>query len=87
MKFLSNSVIVGIFSTGAAFCAGFLFLLENCQKFPVLVKKTKSLFLVFDENVTPDLNEGGKVTLNGIRVGRVKHFFLGENHEQRPCAV
>ena len=72
MKFLSNSVIVGIFSTGAAFL--FLVFLFLLVKFPVLVKKTKSLFLVFDENVF-GLNEGGKVALNGIRVGRVKRFF------------
>ena len=84
MKFLSNSVIVGIFSTGAAFLFfGFLIFTGEISRFG---EKNEKFVLVFDENVF-GLNEGGKVTLNGIRVGRVKRFFLGENLEQGPVPV
>ena len=84
MKFFSNSVLVGIFSTGAVLLfLGFLIFTGEISRFG---EKNEKFVLVFDENVF-GLNEGGKVTLNGIRVGRVKRFFLGENLEQGPVPV
>ena len=33
------------------------------------------------------LYEGGKVTLNGVRIGRVERFFLGDAVEDGPVPV
>ena len=33
------------------------------------------------------LYEGGKVTLNGVRIGRVERFFLGDAIENAPVPV
>jgi len=42
--------------------------------------------MVFHENVY-GLHEGGKVTLNGVRIGRVERFFLGDATEDGPVPV
>ena len=42
--------------------------------------------LVFHENMY-GLYEGGKVTLNGVRIGRVERFFLGDALEDAPVPV
>ena len=42
--------------------------------------------LVFHENVY-GLHEGGKVTLNGVRIGRVERFFIGDAIEKGPVPV
>jgi len=42
--------------------------------------------LVFHENVY-GLHEGGKVTLNGVRIGRVERFFIGDAIEDGPVPV
>lgn len=42
--------------------------------------------MVFHENVY-GLHEGGKVTLNGVRIGRVERFFLGDAREDGPVPV
>lgn len=42
--------------------------------------------LVFHENMY-GLYEGGKVTLNGVRIGRVERFFLGDAIEDAPVPV
>ena len=42
--------------------------------------------LVFHENVY-GLHEGGKVTLNGVRIGRVERFFIGDALEKGPVPV
>jgi len=42
--------------------------------------------MVFHENVY-GLHEGGKVTLNGVRIGRVERFFIGDALEKGPVPV
>ena len=69
VKSSSNNVLVGLFCTGAlvlllgfgVFTGGFSSLRDENERF----------VLVFHENVY-GLHEGGKVTLNGVRVGRVE---------------
>ena len=77
-----NRLLVGIFCLGAlvillgfAFYRKFFFLRENNERF----------VLVFNENVY-GLHEGSKVTFNGVRIGRVERFFLGDQLKEGPCS-
>jgi paraquat-inducible protein B len=84
MKNLANSALVGVFTIGgfvillgfAIFSGGFSQWRESNEKF----------VLVFNENVF-GLHEGGKVTFNGVRIGRVERFFLGDAYELSPVPV
>ena len=84
MKNRSNHALVGIFSVGAlvlllgfaVFTGGFSSLRDENERF----------VLVFHENVY-GLHEGGKVTLNGVRIGRVERFFIGDAIEDGPVPV
>ena len=84
MKNRSNQALVGIFSLGAiillirfgVFTGGFSSLRDENERF----------VLVFHENVY-GLHEGGKVTLNGVRIGRVERFFIGDALEKGPVPV
>ena len=75
---------MGIFSLGAiilligfgVFTGGFSSLRDENERF----------VLVFHENVY-GLHEGGKVTLNGVRIGRVERFFIGDALEKGPVPV
>jgi paraquat-inducible protein B len=76
--------LVGIFSLGAlvlllgftVFTGGFSSLRDENERF----------VLVFHENVY-GLHEGGKVTLNGVRIGRVERFFIGDAIKDGPVPV
>ncbi len=84
MKTISNSLLVGFFSVGAFLVfLGFLVFTGNLSRWG---ESNERFVLVFDENVF-GLNEGGKVTLNGVRIGRVERFFLGDDLEQGPVPV
>ena len=84
MKHLTNSILVGAFFIGSVLLfVGFLLFTGEISRWG---EKNERFILVFDENVF-GLNEGGKVTLNGIRVGRVERFFLGEDLELGPVPV
>lgn len=84
MKHLTNSILVGAFFIGSVLLFfGFLLFTGEISRWG---EKNERFILVFDENVF-GLNEGGKVTLNGIRVGRVERFFLGEDLELGPVPV
>ena len=84
MKSFSNSVLVGVFSLGAVVLfLGFLIFTGEISRWG---ENNEKFVLVFDENVF-GLNEGGKVTLNGIRVGRVERFFIGDDLELGPVPV
>ncbi|MBT5716594.1 MAG: MCE family protein [Opitutae bacterium] len=84
MKNRSNHALVGIFSLGAivlllgfaVFTGGFSSLRDENERF----------VLVFHENVY-GLHEGGKVTLNGVRIGRVERFFIGDALDKGPVPV
>ena len=84
MKNKSNHALVGIFSLGAlvlllgftVFTGGFSSLRDENERF----------VMVFHENVY-GLHEGGKVTLNGVRIGRVERFFIGDALEKGPVPV
>ena len=84
MKNRSNHALVGIFSLGAlvlllgftVFTGGFSSLRDENERF----------VLVFHENVY-GLHEGGKVTLNGVRIGRVERFFIGDAIKDGPVPV
>jgi len=84
VKNRSNQALVGIFSLGAiilligfgVFTGGFSSLRDENERF----------VLVFHENVY-GLHEGGKVTLNGVRIGRVERFFIGDALEKGPVPV
>jgi paraquat-inducible protein B len=84
VKNKSNHALVGIFSLGAivlllgftVFTGGFSSLRDENERF----------VLVFHENVY-GLHEGGKVTLNGVRIGRVERFFIGDAIEKGPVPV
>ncbi len=84
MKNRSNHALVGIFSLGAlvlllgftVFTGGFSSLRDENERF----------VMVFHENVY-GLHEGGKVTLNGVRIGRVERFFIGDALEKGPVPV
>ena len=84
MKKNSNRFLVGAFTVGAiivlvsftVFTGGFSSLRNQNERF----------VLVFHENMY-GLYEGGKVTLNGVRIGRVERFFLGDAIEDAPVPV
>jgi len=84
VKNRSNHALVGIFSLGAlvvllgftVFTGGFSSLRDENERF----------VMVFHENVY-GLHEGGKVTLNGVRIGRVERFFIGDALEKGPVPV
>ena len=84
VKNRSNHVLVGIFSLGAlvlflgfaVFTGGFSSLRDENERF----------VMVFHENVY-GLHEGGKVTLNGVRIGRVERFFIGDALDKGPVPV
>ena len=80
----TNRLLVGFFSLGAVslliafgfFTGSFSFLRQDNERF----------VLVFHENVY-GLHEGSKVTLNGVRIGRVERFFIGEARQNGPVPV
>ena len=84
MKSKGNKALVGLFCVGAiilligfgVFTGGFSSLRNENERF----------VLVFHENVY-GLHEGGKVTLNGVKIGRVERFFLGDASENEPVPV
>ena len=84
MKSKGNKALVGLFCVGAiilligfgVFTGGFSSLRNENERF----------VLVFHENVY-GLHEGGKVTLNGVKIGRVERFFLGDASEDEPVPV
>jgi paraquat-inducible protein B len=84
LKTKGNNALVGIFCLGALvliigfsiFTGGFSYLRGENERF----------VMVFHENVY-GLHEGGKVTLNGVRIGRVERFFLGDATEEGPVPV
>ena len=84
MKTKGNNALVGVFCLGALvlilgfsiFTGGFSYLRGENEQF----------VMVFHENVY-GLHEGGKVTLNGVRIGRVERFFLGDATEEGPVPV
>ena len=75
---------MGLFSLGAVllllafgfFTGSFSFLRQDNERF----------VLVFHENVY-GLHEGSKVTLNGVRIGRVERFFIGDAKHDGPVPV
>lgn len=54
--------------------------------FSSLRDENERFVLIFHENVY-GLHEGGKVTLNGVRIGRVERFFIGDALEKGPVPV
>jgi len=84
VKNRSNHALVGIFSLGAivlllafaVFTGGFSSLRDENERF----------VMVFHENVY-GLHEGGKVALNGVRIGRVERFFIGDALDKGPVPV
>ena len=54
--------------------------------FSAIGNKNERFVLVFHENMY-GLYEGGKVTLNGVRIGRVERFFLGDAVDDAPVPV
>lgn len=54
--------------------------------FSSLRDENERFVLVFHENVY-GLHEGGKVTLNGVRIGRVERFFIGDALEKGPVPI
>jgi len=84
MKNVANSTLVGAFTFGAAFIfLGFLFFTGGLASWR---DDNERFVLVFNENVF-GLNEGGKVTLNGVKIGRVERFFIGDALEEGPVPV
>jgi len=84
MKNVANSTLVGAFTFGATFIfLGFLFFTGGLASWR---DDNERFVLVFNENVF-GLNEGGKVTLNGVKIGRVERFFIGDALEEGPVPV
>ena len=84
MKSSSNSILVGVFSLGAlSLLLGFTIFTGG---FSSIGSRNERFVLVFHENMY-GLYEGGKVTLNGVRIGRVERFFLGDAIEDGPVPV
>ncbi len=84
MKTKGNNLLVGIFCFGAlVLLFGFSIFTGGFSSFR---GKNERLVMVFHENVY-GLHEGGKVTLNGVRIGRVERFFLGDATEEGPVPV
>ena len=79
-----NRLLVGIFCFGAiAILLGFAFFTGSLS---FLRENNERFVLVFNENVY-GLHEGSKVTFNGVRIGRVERFFLGEAVKEGPVPV
>ena len=79
-----NRILVGFFTAGAlVILLGFGVFTGG---FSNLRNKNERFVLVFNENVY-GLHEGGKVTLNGVRIGRVERFFIGDELEKGPVPV
>ena len=79
-----NRLLVGIFCFGAiAILIGFAFFTGSLS---FLRENNERFVLVFNENVY-GLHEGSKVTFNGVRIGRVERFFLGEALNEGPVPV
>ena len=74
MKIAANSTLVGRLLWCGHDFFGFLFLQEV---FLAGAKIMKNLWQFLMKNVF-GLNEGGKVTLNGVKIGRVERFFIGD---------
>ena len=84
VKNRSNHALVGIFSLGAlVLLLGFAVFTGG---FSSLRNENERFVMVFHENVY-GLHEGGKVTLNGVRIGRVERFFVGDALEKGPVPV
>ena len=84
MKNATNSTLVGAFTLGGGLIfAGFLLFTGGLSSWR---EDNERFVIVFNENVF-GLNEGGKVTLNGVKIGRVERFFLGEAVEEGPVPV
>jgi len=75
---------VGSFTVGAiVVLIGFAVFTGGFSSFR---NQNERFVLVFHENMY-GLYEGGKVTLNGVRIGRVERFFLGDAIEDAPVPV
>ena len=84
MKTKGNNFLVGVFCTGAIILIiGFSIFTGGFSSFR---GENERFVMVFHENVY-GLHEGGKVTLNGVRIGRVERFFLGDATEDGPVPV
>ena len=84
MKTKRNNVLVGVFCFGAVvLIIGFIVFTGGFSSFR---GANERFVMVFHENVY-GLHEGGKVTLNGVRIGRVERFFLGDATEDGPVPV
>lgn len=84
MRNLANSALVGVFTVGGfAILLGFMIFSGGLSKWR---NDNEQFVLVFNENVF-GLHEGGKVTFNGVRIGRVERFFIGEAYESSPVPV
>lgn len=75
---------MGTFTVGAiVVLLGFVVFTGGFSSFR---NQNERFVLVFHENMY-GLYEGGKVTLNGVRIGRVERFFLGDAIEDAPVPV
>ena len=84
MKNAANSTLVGAFTLGGALIlAGFLFFTGGLSSWR---DGNEKFVVVFNENVF-GLNEGGKVTFNGVKIGRVERFFIGDALKDGPVPV
>ena len=84
MKRKGHATLVGAFVVGAfAVLAGFVVFTGGLTS---LRDKNERFVLVFRENIY-GLKEGGKVTLNGVRIGRVERFFLGAAEQDAPVPI
>ena len=84
MNKFGNRLLVGVFTTGAIIILlGFTVFTGGFSSFR---NETERFVVVFHENMY-GLYEGGKVTLNGVRIGRVERFFLGDAIEDAPVPV
>ena len=84
MNKIGNRLLVGVFTTGAIIILlGFTVFTGGFSSFR---NENERFVLVFHENMY-GLYEGGKVTLNGVRIGRVERFFLGDAIENAPVPV
>lgn len=84
MKRKGHATLVGAFVVGAfAVLASFVVFTGGLTS---LRDKNERFVLVFRENIY-GLKEGGKVTLNGVRIGRVERFFLGAAEQDAPVPI
>ena len=83
MKNRSNHALVGIFQWGPRPSVGVCCFYRRVL---IFADENERFVLVFHENVY-GLHEGGKVTLNGVRIGRVERFFIGDAIEDGPVPV